>query len=54
MNVRHLDPCLVFCGKFPIVTDVKNPAQWSSYESVVFLLSSLELFFLILEYYFLH
>lgn len=35
-----------------MVTDVKNPAQWSSYECVLFLLLSLELFFLILEYFF--
>jgi hypothetical protein len=36
MNVRDLDPYLIFYGKFPIVTDVKNPAQWSSYEFIVF------------------
>lgn len=41
MNVRDLDPYLIFYGKFPIVTDVKNPAQWSSYECVLFLLLSL-------------
>lgn len=35
MSVRDLDPYLIFYGKFPIVTDVKNPVQQSSYEFVV-------------------
>lgn len=57
MNVRDLDPCLIFYGKFPIVTDVKIPAQLSSYRFVVFLsffFISPGIISLILEYSFLH
>lgn len=56
MDVRDLDPCLIFYGKFPIVTHVKIPAQLSSYKFVVFLffLITPGIISLILEYSFLH